>query len=79
MGGLDRDTELFADIDAGTLSAATYTATYAYDATNRITGGSLGTLTYGDSNHFHAATASTSGETASYDTNGDMQCRWRAG
>ena len=30
---------------------------------------------YGDSSHFHAATSSTSGETASYDTNGDMQCR----
>ena len=29
----------------GTLTAANYTATYAYDATNRITGGALGTLT----------------------------------
>ena len=40
-----------------------------------IPSGSLGTLTYGDSNHCHAATSSTNGETASYDTNGDMQCR----
>ena len=60
---------------AGTLTAANYTATYAYDATNRITSGSLGTLTYGDSSHVHGATSSSSGETASYDTNGDMQCR----
>ena len=30
---------------------------------------------YGDSSHVHAATASTSGETATYDAAGDMQCR----
>src|SRR6185312_7717444 len=59
----------------GTLSSAQYTATYAYDATNRLTSGSLGTLSYGDSSHFHAATSSSSGETATYDAAGDMQCR----
>ena len=35
----------------------------------------MNTLTYGDTSHVHAATSSTNGETASYDTNGDMQCR----
>ena len=35
----------------------------------------MGMLTYGDAAHLHAATSSTSGETASYDVAGDMTCR----
>ena len=42
-------------------------ASYTYDNLNRITGGTLGTLTFGDSAHLHAATSSSTGETASYD------------
>ncbi len=62
-------------LTAGTLTAANYTATYSYDNLNRITGGALGTLTYGDSAHLHAATASSNGETTSYDAAGNMICR----
>ncbi|HEY7343326.1 MAG TPA: RHS repeat-associated core domain-containing protein [Ktedonobacterales bacterium] len=32
-------------------------------------------MSYGDSSHLHAATSSTSGETASYDASGNMTCR----
>ncbi|HEU5347387.1 MAG TPA: RHS repeat-associated core domain-containing protein [Ktedonobacterales bacterium] len=52
-----------------------YTATYSYDPLNRITGGALGTLTFGDSAHLHGATSSSNGETASYDAAGEMICR----
>ena len=62
-------------VTAGTLTSAQYTATYSYDTLNRITGGALGTLTFGDSAHLHAATSSSAGETASYDASGDMVCR----
>ncbi len=62
-------------LTAGTLTSAQYTATYSYDTLNRITGGALGTLTFGDTAHLHAATSSSTGETASYDASGDMTCR----
>ena len=44
---------------------APYTASYSYDALNRLTSSPLGTYTYGDPAHLHAATAVGSGYTAS--------------
>ena len=46
-----------------------------YDPLNRLTGGALGTMTFGDSAHLHGATSSSGGETASYDAAGEMICR----
>jgi hypothetical protein len=56
-------------------TVSTYDQTYTYDAQNRLTDGSLRTHSYGDSAHLHAATALSSGYTASYDAAGDMVCR----
>ncbi len=64
---------------AGTLTAAQYTQSFSYDNLGRLTSGPLGSYTYGDSAHLHAATAiGPSGSptwTASYDAAGDMTCR----
>lgn len=46
-------------VAAGAPTSAQYTATYSYDNLNRMTGGALGTLTFGDSAHLHAAPAAT--------------------
>ncbi len=43
--------------------------------TDCITSGPLGSYTYGDSAHLHAATSVGSGYTASYDAAGNMLCR----
>ena len=59
----------------GTLTAAQYTQTYAYDVLNRLTTGPKGSgYTYGDINHLDALTAAPS-YTASYDPAGDMTGR----
>jgi hypothetical protein len=59
----------------GSLSAANYTQTFAYDTLDRLTSGPLGSYTYGDSAHLHAATSIGSAYTAKYDALGDMTCR----
>lgn len=64
-----------------TLTAAQYTNTFSYDTYGRLTSSGLGSSTYGDSTHLHAATAAGSNGqggpyyTASYDAAGDMTCR----
>src|SRR6185312_764330 len=63
---------------ASTFGGAGYYQTFSYDTLNRLTSGPLGSYTYGDSAHLHAATSVSSGSsayTASYDASGDMQCR----
>jgi hypothetical protein len=65
-------------LTAGTLGAASYTQTFAYDNLNRLTNGPLGGYIYGDAAHLHAVTSIGSGNptyTASYDAVGDMTCR----
>jgi RHS repeat-associated protein len=64
---------------AGTLSAASYTQTFAYDVMGRLTSGPLGTYSYGDSAHIHAATGIGSAYTATYDAAGNMTCRAPSG
>lgn len=63
----------------GNLTAAYYTQSFSYDTYDRLTSGPLGSYTYGDTNHLHAATAVGSGPTstytASYDGAGNMVCR----
>ena len=62
-------------ISAGTLTSAQYAQSFAYDMMGRLTSGPLGSYTYSDSAHVHAATAIGSGYTAAYDAAGDMTCR----
>jgi RHS repeat-associated protein len=62
-------------ISAGSLTSAQYTQSFSYDNIGRLIGGPLGTYTYGDSSHVHAATAIGSTYTAAYDSAGDMTCR----
>ena len=62
-------------ITTGTLTSAQYTQAFAYDTMGRLTSGPLGTDTYGNSAHIHAATAIGSTYTAAYDAAGDMTCR----
>ena len=62
----------------GSFGGASYTQSFGYDPLNRLTSGPLGSYTYGDSAHLHAATSVSSGSsqyTASYDAAGDMTCR----
>ncbi len=62
-------------INAGTLTAARYQQAFSYDTLSRLTSGTLGSYTYGDSAHLHAATSIGAGYTASYDAAGNMTCR----
>jgi RHS repeat-associated protein len=62
-------------ITPGTLTAAAYTQSFGYDTLDRLTGGTLGSYTYGDPAHLHAATAIGIGYSASYDASGNMTCR----
>jgi len=62
-------------VTAGTLTSAAYSQTFGYDTLNRLTSGPVGSYTYGDSGHLHAATAVGTGYTAKYDAAGDMTCR----
>jgi RHS repeat-associated protein len=64
-----------ATLTPGSLTSAYYSATFSYDVLGRITQGSLGAYTYGDSAHPHAATSAGTGYSASYDAAGDMTCR----
>ena len=41
----------------------------------RLKSGPLGSYTYGDPAHVHAATSTSTGYTATYDAAGDMTCR----
>ncbi len=71
-------------VNGTTLSAATYTASYQYDSSSRLTQSTLtgtlatnpqGSYTY-DSTHYHAVDAiGSSTYTAQYDASGDMTCR----
>jgi RHS repeat-associated protein len=62
---------------AGTLTAAQYSPqTFTYDVLGRLTSGPLGTYTYGDPAHVHAATAiGGTAWTSAYDAAGNMTCR----
>ncbi|HVU67577.1 MAG TPA: RHS repeat-associated core domain-containing protein, partial [Ktedonobacteraceae bacterium] len=62
-------------LSAGSLTAAQYQQSYTYDLNGRLTTGPLGTYTYGDSNHLHGVTSTSSGYSASYDAAGNMVCR----
>jgi len=62
-------------ITPGSLTSAEYTQSFAYDTLGRLTSGPLGTYSYGDSHHIHAATSIGSTYTASYDAAGNMTCR----
>ncbi len=62
-------------VSGSTLTAAQYQQSYAYDKQNRLTAGPLGSYTYGDGAHLHAATSIGTGYTASYDASGNMTCR----
>jgi len=59
----------------GSLTSANYTQTFSYDTLGRLTSDPLGSYTYGDAAHLHAATAIGSTWTASYDAGGNMTCR----
>jgi RHS repeat-associated protein len=48
----------------GSLTSASYTQTFVYDTLDRLTSGSLGSYTYGDSAHLHAVTSSGSSPTS---------------
>ena len=75
-------------VSGTTLTAASYTASYTYDVSNRITQSTLtgalasspkGTYTY-DSTHYHAAVAiGSSAYQAQYDATGNMICRTPTG
>lgn len=60
---------------AGSLTSELYTASYAYDALDRLTSGPGGSYVYGDSHHLDAATAMGSTYTTAYDAAGNMTCR----
>lgn len=62
-------------ISAGTLTSAQYSQSFSYDTLGRLTSGPLGSYTYGDGAHVHAATAIGSTYTAAYDAAGNMTCR----
>jgi len=59
----------------GTLTAANYNQTFAYDNMGRLTSGPVGAYSYPTSGHIHAATAIGSSYSAAYDAAGDMTCR----
>lgn len=46
-----------ASLTAGSLTGANYTQTFGYDTLDRLTSGPLGSYTYGDTTHLHAATS----------------------
>lgn len=54
-----------------------YQQSFSYDDLDRMTSGPAGTITYGDTNHVHAATTLSSipNQYASYDPMGNMVCR----
>ena len=62
-------------ISTGTLTSAQYSQSYSYDTLGRLTSGSLGSYTYGDSAHVHAVTSIGGSYTAKYDVAGNMICR----
>ncbi len=54
-----------------------YLQSYSYDSLDRLTSGSAGTYTYGESNHVHAATSISDmpNQYAAYDAMGNLTCR----
>jgi RHS repeat-associated protein len=64
---------------AGTLTAAQYTQSFSYDVMGRLTSGPLGTYTYADPAHVHAATVIGTSWTGAYDAAGNMTCRAPSG
>jgi YD repeat-containing protein len=59
----------------GTLTTAQYAQSFAYDTLGRLTSGPVGSYTYGNAAHLHAATAIGTTWTAAYDVAGNMSCR----
>ncbi|HLG78379.1 MAG TPA: RHS repeat-associated core domain-containing protein, partial [Ktedonobacteraceae bacterium] len=64
-----------ASLTPGTLTAAQYQQSNSYNVENGLTSGPAGSYTYGDTNHPHAVTATSSGYSAAYDAAGNMICR----
>ncbi len=62
-------------ITAGTLTGAQYQQSDSYNIDGGLTTGPKGSYTYGDSNHPHAVTTTSSGYSATYDATGNMICR----
>jgi RHS repeat-associated protein len=63
-------------LSPGSLTAAQYTQSFAYDTLGRLSSGPLGTYSYGDSAHLHAATAiGSSAWSAAYDGAGNLCAR----
>ncbi len=65
-------------ITPGTLTAAQYTQSFSYDNQDRLTSSPLGSYSYDDANHLHAATFVDSGTddySATYDASGNMLTR----
>ncbi len=54
-----------------------YLQSYSYDSLDRLTSGSAGSYTYGDSNHVHAVTSLSDmpNQYATYDAMGNLTCR----
>jgi len=64
-----------ASLTPGTLTAAQYQQSDAYNVEGQLTSGPAGSYTYGDSSHPHAVTSTSSGYSAAYDAAGNMTCR----
>jgi RHS repeat-associated protein len=64
-----------ASFSAGTLSGAQYQQSESYNVDGGLTSGPAGNYTYGDSNHPHAVTSTSSGYSAAYDATGNLICR----
>jgi RHS repeat-associated protein len=62
-------------LSAGTLSAANYNQSFAYDFMGRLTNGPLGAYSYGGQIQPHGAYAIGTSYTAGYDGAGNMTCR----
>ncbi|HET9849978.1 MAG TPA: RHS repeat-associated core domain-containing protein, partial [Candidatus Dormibacteraeota bacterium] len=62
-------------VTPGSFGTAGYQAAYSYDPLGRLTSGPLGSYSYADPKHLHAATSIGSAWTGSYDAAGNLTCR----
>jgi RHS repeat-associated protein len=62
-------------VPPGTLTAAGYQQSESYNGEGQLTSGPSGSYTYGDRNHPHAVTSTSTGFSASYDAAGNPICR----